>query len=239
MQPRLIIYSKDKFLPVGVKYSDLLNKKELRSLDSVLQKLWGINANDTKLRPNSLYDVIFRQIAKDKLRGFSLDSFPKNSIFHFLARLNGNVPMDIFLINKAKEKGYKIRGLESIEFQMRLKFQPDMSLALEAKSLVAKLQNQDSLKTVLGSVTDSYFEQDLNGCIDKMNLATRLSGLGDSYADGSIDEVKKRNLNWMPIIELEIENAKSMIAVGVGHLPGEYGLINLLRQAGYQLECVK
>ncbi len=48
-----------------------------------------------------------------------------------------------------------------------------------------------------------------------------------------------RNLNWVKKLN-ELLPAKALvIAVGAGHLPGEKGVINLLRQYGYKVTPVE
>jgi hypothetical protein len=48
----------------------------------------------------------------------------------------------------------------------------------------------------------------------------------------------QRNKNWIPVIEKLISSQKTFIAVGAGHLPGEFGVIELLRKKGFQVEAV-
>lgn len=48
-----------------------------------------------------------------------------------------------------------------------------------------------------------------------------------------------RNQNWIPKIEEFMKGKTAFIAVGAGHLGGENGVINLLRQQGYTLTPVK
>ncbi|HBK87343.1 MAG TPA: hypothetical protein DDZ56_01750 [Cytophagales bacterium] len=48
----------------------------------------------------------------------------------------------------------------------------------------------------------------------------------------------KRNLEWFPKIEKMVSTKRSFITVGVAHLEGEKGLLNLLRQKGYTLTPV-
>ncbi len=45
----------------------------------------------------------------------------------------------------------------------------------------------------------------------------------------------KRNLEWLPKIESMMAEKKSFISVGVTHLEGEKGLLNLLKEKGYTL----
>ena len=49
----------------------------------------------------------------------------------------------------------------------------------------------------------------------------------------------KRNLEWLPKITKMIGNKPSFIAVGVSHLEGEKGLLNLLKEKGYTLTPLK
>lgn len=49
----------------------------------------------------------------------------------------------------------------------------------------------------------------------------------------------KRNLEWLPKINKMINAKPSFIAVGVSHLEGEKGLLNLLKEKGYTLTPLK
>lgn len=51
--------------------------------------------------------------------------------------------------------------------------------------------------------------------------------------------LNNRNRSWIPIIEKNISEKPSFIAVGGGHLGGENGVINLLRKQGYTLKPIK
>ena len=48
-----------------------------------------------------------------------------------------------------------------------------------------------------------------------------------------------RNENWAKKLEGLMAKNALVIAVGAGHLPGERGVINLLRKAGYIVEPVR
>ena len=71
----------------------------------------------------------------------------------------------------------------------------------------------------------------------------------DYFADTYIDKelglearrllVDNRNVNWLDNIDNLISQDKVFIAVGMGHLGGEKGLLNLLRKKGYKLERIE
>jgi uncharacterized protein YbaP (TraB family) len=48
-----------------------------------------------------------------------------------------------------------------------------------------------------------------------------------------------RNQNWVRKLKELLPEKSLLIAVGAGHLPGEKGVISLLRKEGYKLEPVK
>jgi uncharacterized protein YbaP (TraB family) len=51
--------------------------------------------------------------------------------------------------------------------------------------------------------------------------------------------VDKRNENWIDNIKSLIETDKTFIAVGMGHLGGENGILNLLKENDYKIEPTK
>jgi uncharacterized protein YbaP (TraB family) len=60
-----------------------------------------------------------------------------------------------------------------------------------------------------------------------------------SCQDDNVNSLKNRNLRWMTKLPKIITEKPTMIAVGVSHLTGEFGLINLFRKLGYKVEPVK
>jgi uncharacterized protein YbaP (TraB family) len=48
-----------------------------------------------------------------------------------------------------------------------------------------------------------------------------------------------RNEDWVKKLEKLMTEQALVVAVGAGHLPGNRGVINLLRKAGYKVEPVK
>jgi len=87
---------------------------------------------------------------------------------------------------------------------------------------------------------------------------TEYKNLEDAYVRGDLDKVfeyslhptennpifieefyTKRNLEWLPKIEKMVKSKPSFVAVGVSHLEGEKGLLNLLKQKGFSVTPIK
>ena len=50
--------------------------------------------------------------------------------------------------------------------------------------------------------------------------------------------VKTRNQNWMNKLPTIFRDHRAFVAVGALHLPGEHGMVKLLRDAGYTVKAV-
>jgi hypothetical protein len=51
--------------------------------------------------------------------------------------------------------------------------------------------------------------------------------------------LNKRNKNWIPVIKEKMAGKKAFIAFGAAHLTGSKGVIQLLRNEGYQVSPVR
>jgi len=80
-------------------------------------------------------------------------------------------------------------------------------------------------------MTQAYFQNDLNTLFEVLIKNQQLK----RYTDLLIYD---RNRDWVAPIEENIKEQPAFIAVGAGHLPAENGLIELLKQKGYNLEPV-
>ena len=105
---------------------------------------------------------------------------------------------------------------------------------LQAKQLLEMVDNatRHTDDTEMEQLTNAYRNQELG----KMEQMTS----NDMGMKDFIDLLLyNRNANWAKKINELMPDHALVIAVGAGHLPGEKGLINLLRKAGYKVEPVK
>jgi uncharacterized protein YbaP (TraB family) len=82
-------------------------------------------------------------------------------------------------------------------------------------------------------LVDTYKSQDL----DKID---ELSRTGDASIGNNINLLLyDRNKKWVDSLNLILPSRSILIAVGAAHLPGENGLINLLRRKGFELTPIR
>ena len=77
-----------------------------------------------------------------------------------------------------------------------------------------------------------YKDQDIYGLYDMMKT-------DESIGDHEDVLLNKRNINWIPQMKTAMMEQRTFFAVGAGHLGGEEGVINLLREAGYEVNPFK
>lgn len=139
--------------------------------------------------------------------------------------------MEMSIMQEANQYDKEILGLETAQFQAGLF--DSIPYKKQAKELLNYIDSIDSYKNNTAELIKVYREQDLQ----KMEDLTAKSegGIGE-YLDLLVFD---RNRRWVTQLETILREKTTLIAVGAGHLPGEAGMINLLRKAGYTVKPLK
>lgn len=128
---------------------------------------------------------------------------------------------------KMAEKGKKsTMGLESIQVQMETI--NSVSLEDQVSMLLDGINQPQQYEGMLGA----YLAEDLD------RLYKDIVAESQGFPNFIEDFLNRRNRNWIPVISSQVERGATFIAVGAGHLPGEQGVISLLRNAGYTVTPV-
>lgn len=86
-------------------------------------------------------------------------------------------------------------------------------------------------------ITKAYFAQDLKAVNDAME--EKLNNSCDATPEERNELVYNRNTDWVKKMPEIMKKKSTLFAVGAGHLPGEKGVLELLKKAGYKVESVK
>ena len=136
--------------------------------------------------------------------------------------------IDKYMQTLGQSKGKTIGELETADYQMELLY--GNSLEEQADALLEMIDHGDS-KGLLQQLTNAYKSQ---------NLDTLWKVFQEQMTGYEYDAiVKVRNLNWENQMKEILPKQTTLFVVGAGHMPGEYGMINLLREAGYKVKPVK
>ncbi|MEZ0540646.1 TraB/GumN family protein [Fibrella arboris] len=147
-----------------------------------------------------------------------------------LTRFSGQ-PIDLYFVKQAQAAQKPLKGLETLDEQLTLLYNRQ-SVEKQAENLVRMVKQKNVPRPQGSTLTDLYLRADLDG------MWTLFQRESDTPADlyALIDD---RNLRWMSQLRPLLAERSTFIAVGVGHLTGPNGLLNLLREAGYVVKAVK
>ncbi len=140
--------------------------------------------------------------------------------------------MDLSLSLRASGNGLEVVGLETLEEQ--LSFLENMPIPMQLELLDQAIAEADQVSEVHDQMVDAYLSN---------NLATlqalseeQLQEVGQSARDYFIGlGIHARNHRMADSLLHLLETKTVFAAVGALHLPGEEGLINILRQRGFVL----
>jgi len=135
---------------------------------------------------------------------------------------------ETFFTSKAGDTGMPVIGLETVEFQVGIFDQIPQELQLnELGKMLADDYSQSEFQTMISA----YLAEDIMA----LDQAMTSSGMMAEYRSILLDE---RNKAWVPKIAEAMQINSVFVAVGAGHLGGEFGVISLLREAGFSVEPI-
>lgn len=195
--------------------SQLLTKEEYLMVDAQMKEVVGKGLDKLgKLKPvmlSMLYSVML---------------FKKEYKLTKEAEL-----IDLEVQKIAKKKKIDVLGLETVDQQISI-LMNSKSLKKQAEELVQSLKDKNKSVEGMHKMNESYLKGDLESLIQI------------SMEEGQMDKENmevlcfRRNKNWMDQLQKILPEKSCFIAVGCLHLAGEQGLIQLLRNQGYQVQAV-
>lgn len=153
-----------------------------------------------------------------------------------IGNFNPQEQLDTYFQTQATEKGKKVDALETADFQFNLLYNGS-SLQRQAQLLMCTLNNIDEEVASLKKLTEAYMKQDLNTML-KISVE-RKNNACDPRPGEEDAMIYNRNKSWAQQLPSIMKAAPTFIAVGALHLPGNKGVLNLLKKGGYKVEPVK
>ena len=132
------------------------------------------------------------------------------------------------LLQITKEDKKEIKGLETVQFQASVF--DSIPYEWQAKELMKNIDSFSFYKKEFDEMISLYKEQ----LLDSMQTLLLKSEFGsEKYEDLLLND---RNKKWVKKLNEIMKTESVFVAVGAGHLTGEYGLITLLKKEGYTVE---
>ena len=221
-------------LPDGKTIFDVMSKEQIDLLDARFKETFQVNFTDSMMKNIWNYQpFVLNTTFSLAITMQEMQKHPELAI--------SSLPGDLVCINRATERGMTIGHLDEIQSEDSLKKMRD--------TMNGKIDVQiDSLMNFLHE-----FEQRKQMLVNEIELVAisvkcwREADF-DGFAASSIviadvekqpDIFKKRNEKWVPLMQAAMGNGSTMFVFGAGHLIGNQGVLQLLRNAGYDVEQIK
>lgn len=147
--------------------------------------------------------------------------------------------LDIKLAKAAEQAGKRLLGLEDIAEQIGV--MASLPVEFQVQSLIASLAIEDQMPDVFETMTQLYIEENVVAAMQIITAAFPESMGADIEGYTAFEEavITKRNHIMAERAQPILEEGNAFIAVGALHLPGEEGVVELLRKQGWTVTRVQ
>lgn len=179
-----------------------------------------------------------KTFAKDSV-GLPLEQFKRMHPMFLLSQIqmqsfekDSSLPLDMHFHQMAKKQGKAVIGLERMKEQVNAFHSvPYDSTAKQLVKIARGRSKKSSGEASMNKMLDAYVNGDLNELLEQTTEQQMSDNFEEAFliernermADRSTDRLKEQSL---------------FIAIGAAHLPGKKGVIELLRDKGFQVVSI-
>ncbi len=228
-------YEKSKQVVFEIDLDDMTGIGSLMGMLGNLMMKEGVTLND--LMSPAEYNEVATYFDDMGLPMFMLSKV-KPMFLSMLAEVNMNpeemqsgdiLSYEMEIYDRAQKDKKLVSGLETMDYQMSLF--DSIPYKDQAMMLLDAVRGTSAGSDGFDETVDLYKQQDIERMVAMVSEADN----GENYEEILL---KNRNENWIPVMSGMMKKGPIFFAVGAGHLAGEYGVIRLLRKAGYTLTPV-
>lgn len=148
-----------------------------------------------------------------------------------LPEINPAEGIDMTMQTRALAAGKPVEGLETMDYQIDMLYGRPIAEQLESLLETVKDADEEGEKAIL--LSEAYTAHDINKLYDLIIKE-------DEKNPEALERVLfVRNDNWVNILKDEMGDASLFVVVGAGHLPGDRGILDGLKKAGYNVTPVE
>jgi uncharacterized protein len=205
-------------MPKDTTYNDLLNDEDYELVNAELLKTFKIGLKELgALQPQLILTLYTAAMHKS------------------LSESENENYLDSYFQHAATEKGKEVMGLESVDEQIDMLFK-GFSLKRQAQLLVETLKNRDNALQEVKKLNELYKTGNLDALY---NMAKAGNNSFDFNAFELNRMLDQRNIAWVETLDSLLREKSCFVAVGALHLPGEQGIIKLLRKKGFKVKALR
>ncbi len=213
-------------LPEGQILADVLTVEEMDKLNAGLRQILGVDLTNPmiaeqmgKMTPMSLITTLEVVVCMMETPGF-----------------NPSALIDSYFQQEALKKGKDVIGFETVDFQIETLYK-NTSFERQKEQLFCFFDNMEEYSKSRKEIIENYYSQNIDNLLEAMNEET---GTTCDSTEEKIDAlINDRNADWVNKMPAIMNEKSTLFVVGAGHLPGEKGVLELLKQNGYKVKAVK
>ena len=192
----------------------------------------------TKLVDGKTFDKLAEYAARygvprdavNKLHPFALIHLLSYPPDEHLRQADGDLVLDLWLIQWAYDLGMRVEGLESLDEHLGfIDKVPLRDHATMLRELVAQLEEEPHY---FDRLINDYLAGDMSRVLQEFEAEAEADPGVRVFKEAILDQ---RNHQMVERAIPILQRGKAFIAVGAAHLPGEEGMLNLLERRGFRI----
>ena len=213
-------------LPDGKSLADVLTVDEMQRLNAYMDKLLGMNLDNPLLKSQM-----------GKMTPMALST--QLQVVQYMKLTPGFNSMkliDAHFQNVAKKAGKTIAGLETVDFQIETLYK-GTEIERQKQQLLCMVDNDEYYALQMKELSAAFFAQDMQALQEITE--EKIGNQCDSTPQEEEALIYGRNAAWAVKMPAMMGDASTLFVVGAAHLPGEKGVLEMLKAKGYTVEAVK
>ena len=213
-------------LPDGKSLADVLSESEMEAVNAYMKQTIGMDLTNPLLKKEM-----------GSLTPAALAT--QLQLLQYIKMTPGFNPMKLIdaYLQKAAVKAKKpVIGFETVDFQINLLYE-SVTLERGKQQLFCMIENSEYYALQMQELAAAYFSQDMDVIAEIAE--EKMGNMCDSTPEEDEALIYARNADWAEKIPAIVAGKATLFVVGAAHLPGERGVLELLRQKGYVVEAVK
>lgn len=223
----LMVMQKKMLLPEGQTLKTVLNTEQYNKLDAFVKKTMGVGLSSPQ---------VFAQLGKATPATLATQFQVLLYMQAHMGEFDPTNTFDQYFQAQAKKNNEPIGGLETVGFQADLLY-ASASMERQVTQLMCLLDNEKYYTELMERMAKAYYAQDLKALKEVMD--EKLNNTCDATPEELAALIDNRNADWAHKMPAIMAAKPTLFVVGAGHLPGDKGLLTLLKGAGYTVESVK
>lgn len=213
-------------LPDGKSLTDVFTADEMQRLNAYMDKLLGMNLDNPILKSQM-----------GKMTPMALST--QLQLVQYMKLTPNFNPMkliDAHFQNVAKKAGKSVAGLETVDFQIEILYK-GTTIERQKQQLLCMVDNDEYYALQMKELSAAFFAQDMQALLDVTE--EKMGNQCDTTPQEEEALIYGRNAAWAGKMPAMMGKASTLFVVGAAHLPGEKGVLELLKAKGYTVEAVK